>query len=345
MPLVPSSFKPPSILRPAWIQTIAPALLRRRRTSHGVRETLNLADGDRLELVWHPPISMHAPESAPPRGVIVLTHGLEGSCESSYIIGLTRACTTAGYLVLAWNMRGCGGTPNSLPSWYHSGQSDDLAKVIEYARARHPELPLFAVGISVGGNILCKCLGEQKGIKAGDIRAAVAVSAPLDLRGSAETLAHPSRRIYMEYLLRPLRARIREKARRFPGLFTTEGLDSITTFREFDTRYTAPLHGFASVDDYWDSSSGLQYLKAITTPLLVLTARDDPFLSPTCLPEQLAADSGVVSLEAPEYGGHVGFIESIIMNSSTWLEHRVVTFIEEHFNTRHLACAGNLFAN
>lgn len=230
---------------------------------------------------------------------------------------------------MAWNMRGCGRTPNRLPSWYHSGQSEDLAVVIEHVRSRHPELPLFAVGISVGGNILCKHLGEQGMKGSNNIRAAVAVSVPLDLRGSAETLAHPSRRLYMEYLLRPLRARIREKSRRFPGLFTTEGLDSITTFHEFDARYTAPMHGFASVDEYWDRSSGLQYLDAITLPLLIITARDDPFLSPRCFPEKIATSSPLLSLETPDYGGHVGFIDTLSMHT-TWLERRTIAFLAEH---------------
>jgi predicted alpha/beta-fold hydrolase len=327
MPLVPSTFRPPRILRPAWVQTITPALLRRSQAPHVTHETLQLADGDILELAWYLPTHSNNSVSTKPRGLVVLTHGLEGSYESSYIIGLARACTAAGYLALAWNMRGCGGKPNRLPSWYHSGQSKDLAAVLEHALTHHRELPLFAIGISVGGNILCKYLGEHGGANSSSIQAAIAVSAPLDLRGSAETLAHPSRRIYMEYLLRPLRARIREKAERFPGLFSTKGLETIATFHEFDARYTAPMHGFASVDEYWDSSSGLHYLHTIATPLLILTARDDPFLSPHCFPHHIASCSPILSLEVPDHGGHVGFINSLAMRE-TWLEQRALAFIQ-----------------
>jgi len=182
------------------------------------------------------------------------------------------------------------------------------------------------VGVSIGGNILCKYLGEQGVSCRGVVEGAVAISVPLDLRGSAEVLARPSRRLYMEYLLRPLRARIREKAERFPELFTTEGLDDITTFHEFDARYTAPLHGFTSIDHYWDTCSGLRYLDGIQVPLLILTAQDDPFLSASCFPNHLAAQSPGISLETPKRGGHVGFFDSLRLHT-TWLDQRTVSFI------------------
>jgi len=326
MPLIESSFSPPTALKPAWMQTIAPAVLRRIQPTPCTVEMLHLSDGDVLELAWHPPAATQPHTPTLPRGLVVVTHGLEGSHESTYVLGLARALTGAGFLVLAWSMRGCGREPNRLATWYHSGKSDDLMAVMTHARARYPALDLFAVGISVGGNILCKLLGEQSQQGIPDISAAVAVSSPLDLRGSAETLAHSSRRIYMEYLLRPLRARIREKAQRFPHLFSVDKLDAIRSFHEFDELYTAPLHGFRSVDEYWDTCSGRHYLPAITTPLLIVTAQDDPFLSPLCFPRELASSSATLFLESPLHGGHVGFIDSLAMRTS-WLERRVVKFI------------------
>ncbi|MFN4894572.1 MAG: YheT family hydrolase [Pseudomonadota bacterium] len=331
--VIAAPFTPPRILRPAWLQTVAPALVRRVNVPLATRETLLLADGDTLELAWYAAMRRDDKLSAAPhRGLVVLTHGLEGSYNSRYIQGLVLTFLNAGYLVLAWNMRGCGGVPNRLPSWYHSGQSSDLGAVINHARGAHPDLPIFAIGISIGGNILCKLLGECGASNAAGISAAVAVSAPLDLRGSAEVLAKPSRRLYMEYLLRPLRARIREKARRFPDIFTgcfdTKGIDSITTFHQFDARYTAPLHGFDSVNHYWDSCSGVHYLGSISTPLLIISAQDDPFLSQSCTPTQDVAKSKSILLETPVYGGHVGFIDSITMHS-TWLERRALEFIEQ----------------
>jgi predicted alpha/beta-fold hydrolase len=327
MPLIESSFSPPRVLRSAWLQTITPAVARRITLPPCTVETIALADGDLLELAWHPPLAPRRSISAPPRGLVVVTHGLEGSRQSTYVLGLARLLCRAGYLVLAWNMRGCGRKPNKLATWYHSGKSDDLMAVIMHARRRYPELRLSAVGFSIGGNILCKLLGEQGSRGTHGITAAVAVSAPLDLRGAAEALAHPSRRLYMEYFLRPLRARIREKAARFPELFSTARLDAITTFYEFDSLYTAPMHGFRSAEQYWEICSGRRYLEAITTPLLILTAKDDPFLSPLCFPQEIAMNSASTSLEAPEHGGHVGFIDSVTMRT-TWCERRALEFLE-----------------
>jgi predicted alpha/beta-fold hydrolase len=229
-----------------------------------------------------------------------------------------------GYDVLLWNMRGCGREPNRLPSWYHSGKTDDLRRVVDHAKSLSYS-SLTLIGISIGGNITLKYLGEQR---SGDIAQAVAVSVPCDLRSSADTLALPKNKIYMNHLLTPLRKRIREKAARFPGLFDSEGLDKIRSFHEFDSRFTAPLHGFASVDHYWSSCSCLQYLPHITTPTLLISALDDPFLAPECFPFREATSNPQLLLETPKHGGHVGFIDSFRIQP-TWIEKRVSRFLSE----------------
>jgi predicted alpha/beta-fold hydrolase len=229
--------------------------------------------------------------------------------------------------VLAWNMRGCGGTPNRLVTWYHSGQSNDLRFVIEEACLHHSG-PIALIGFSVGGNITLKYLGEEGSLISPQIERAVAVSVPMDLRGSAETLSHPSNRIYMEYLLRPLRKRMLEKSQRFPGRFDTSSLSSIKTFREFDEQFTAPYHDFPSVDHYWASSSALGYLAEIAIPTLAISALDDPFLSPSCFPVDLARLHPHLQLETPTWGGHVGFLDAPSLRT-TWLERRVIDFLEK----------------
>jgi predicted alpha/beta-fold hydrolase len=321
MPIIESRFNPPSLLRPAWVQTIAPTLIRRAPQGNGSHETLELDDGDFLELEWHNP---KRPRSSP--SLVILTHGLEGSTTSSYMLGLISTLTAQGYHVLAWNMRGCGTQRNRLLPWYHSGQTADLGAVITHAIARFPALAISLVGISIGGNIVCKYLGEMGDAISSTIRSAVAVSPPLDLRSSAEVLARPSRALYMRYLLTPLRERMREKAKRFPNQVTISDLATIRSFREFDERYTAPLHGFSSVDHYWDTCSGLQFLRHVTVPLYVVSALDDPFLSPSCFPTEIAHNSAFIHLETPRYGGHVGFIESASMRR-TWLERRVTEYL------------------
>ena len=317
-----STFSPPVWLRSPSIQTLCPALFRPKRHELQPRlESLDLSDGDCIEIAWF----QNSLSERQNKKLAIITHGLEGSINSGYVVGLTRALTQAGYLTLAWNMRGCGGKTNKLPSWYHSGKSEDLKAVVDHAHACYPESSIFLVGISIGGNILCKYLGEQGGSVPAKIAAAVSVSAPLDLRGSALTLARRSRRLYMQYLMRPLRERVKSKAAMFPDLIDASGVDDIISFAEFDSRYTAPVHGFNSVDNYWDVCSGSRFLDSVRVPLLLVSALDDPFLSPTCFPYKHAKNSRWLTLETPSYGGHVGFIDSLTMRDS-WLERRVVEF-------------------
>ncbi len=317
-----STFSPPVWLRSPSIQTIFPALFRpKSHKLHPQLESLDLSDGDSLELAWFGRDLNDRKDNR----LAIITHGLEGSINSGYVVGLTKALTQAGYLTLTWNMRGCGSKPNKLPSWYHSGKSEDLKAVVDHAHACYPESSIFLVGISIGGNILCKYLGEQGKSVPAKIMAAVSVSAPLDLRGSALTLARRSRRLYMQYLMRPLRERVKSKAAMFPDLIDASGVDDITSFAEFDSRYTAPVHGFNSVDHYWDVCSGSRFLDSVRVPLLLVSALDDPFLSPECFPYQQASNSRLITLETPRYGGHVGFIDSLTMRDS-WLERMVVEF-------------------
>lgn len=255
----------------------------------------------------------------------MITHGLEGSSNSSYVRGMAAHLLAADWDVLTWNMRGCGGTPNRLVPWYHSGQSGDLRAVVNEALSRHHG-PIALVGFSVGGNITLKYLGEEGASLPPQIKQAVAVSVPMDLRGSAESLSRPRNRLYMEYLLRPLRVRMREKSSRFPGVFDVTALSSIRTFREFDERFTAPFHGFSSVDEYWERSSSLAYLHGISIPTLAISALDDPFLSASCFPIEIAGTHPHLLLETPPHGGHVGFLDSLSLRT-TWLEKRIVTFL------------------
>ena len=248
-----SDFTPPRLLRSPHTQSILPTVLRSRRAPQREYSSIVTNDGDSLYISQTPRTYSR---------LALLSHGLEGSMNSSYLIGMTKALHEAGWDVLTWNMRGCGGIPNKLPTWYHSGKSDDLAAVVNHALSlRYPQLAL--VGFSVGGNITLKYLGEQGEKLHPTIQSALVISVPMDLRGCAEQLARRRNRVYMEYLLRPLRARIREKACAYPHLFSTAGLDSIRTFREFDERYTAPFHGFRSVDEYWDTSSSAHYISSI----------------------------------------------------------------------------------
>ena len=332
MHVINSSFSPPIYLRSPHTQTIIPALLRGRKQTPAVTNLLELNDGDFLETRLHKPENWNASQNP----LVIISHGLEGSMESSYILGLVKTLFDSGVASLTWNMRGCGTTPNRLKTWYHSGYSSDLRIIVNTTRSLFPNTQLILIGISIGGNITVKYLGEEaaQATQNGIVGAAI-VSAPLDLKGSALTLALPSRRLYMQYLLRSLKKRIYQKHAQFAQDISIETLEQIRSFYEFDSLYTAPLHGFATVEEYWHVSSGLHFLPRISVPTLLLTAQDDPFLSPSCIPNQDSIQSPHILLETPEHGGHVGFIDSINLKS-TWLDRRILSFISEIYSTSPL---------
>ena len=318
MPLITSSFSPGRLLRSPHIQTILPAIFRRPTLSVPATQSLETPDGDlllyRLHQLGHTRLA-------------IISHGLEGSMDSSYVLGMTRTLLSSGWDVLTWNMRGCGDMPNRLMTWYHSGKSDDLKLMVQRACAL-PYESISLIGFSIGGNITLKYLGEDSGNLPPTIHSAVVISVPMDLEGAAHELAKPRNNIYMQYLLRPLRRRIREKAERFPGHFDIRGLSRVATFQEFDSRFTAPFHGFSSVEEYWSTCSSLYFLKTINVPTLAMTATDDPFLSPSCIPAAVANAHEHLYVEVCEYGGHVGFINSLNF-SSVWSEERTIRFLEE----------------
>jgi predicted alpha/beta-fold hydrolase len=184
---------------------------------------------------------------------------------------------------------------------------------------------VVVAGISLGGNLLLKYLGE--GEVHPEVRAAVAVSAPLDLEASARVLdGRIPNRLYLESFLRSFRARIERKAVLFPEVFRGRPR-APRTLREFDAAYTAPLNGFADVTAYWHACSSVRFLGGIRVPSLVLNARDDPFLTAESFPEAEGMRSGCLWVETPRHGGHVGFLRGVA-GLHPWWEARVGEFLE-----------------
>lgn len=319
MPLLSSSFNPPTLLRSPHAQTIIPSLFRQIHLPVVNTQQLQTNDADHL---------LYRLYKNHTKRLAIISHGLEGSYESSYVRGMVRALTSHGWDVLAWNMRGCGDVPNRLVTWYHSGKSDDLRAVVSRALTL-PYQEIALIGFSVGGNITLKYLGEEGSSLPSAISCAVTISVPMDLQASAEVLAKKRNSVYMQYLLSPLRRRMRSKKQIFPERFDIAGLNGIRTFYEFDRRFTAPFHGFSSVEEYWSSSSSLRYLDSIAIPTLALSACDDPFLSPSCLPHNIARTHPYLFLETPYHGGHVGFLSSLSLQE-TWAEHRAMEFLAEY---------------
>jgi predicted alpha/beta-fold hydrolase len=261
---------------------------------------------------------------------VVLFHGLAGSYKSPYIQGMMRALGVQGFSVVLMHFRGCGAKPNRLPRSYHSGETVDAKSYLSHLKKSYPNALLFAVGYSLGGNMLLKMLGEF-GVQS-PIMAAVSVSPPMQLEVSADTMNRGFSKLYQAYLLRDLKKSLLKKYKlhNMKSLINVdeEGVKKLSSFWEFDDAYTAPIHGFSSAKDYYSKSSSKQYLKNIQTDTLVILSLDDPFMTPEVLPHANEY-SKKVKFEIHEHGGHVGFISGTLFKPQFYLQERVVRYFKK----------------
>lgn len=241
---------------------------------------------------------------------LVVLHGLEGGIRSHYVGGLLHQARSRGWGADLLVFRSCGSEPNRAPRFYHSGETGDLRLVLERVHAEHPESPLLLAGVSLGGNVLLKLLGEQGDALLPAVRAAAAVSVPYDLGRGARHINQGFSRVYERHFLRSLTRKALLKLERYPGLYAPDRVTAVRTLYDFDDAVTAPVHGFASADDYYGRSSSLRFLHGIRRPTLLLSAVDDPFLPADVLDEvrRIAAATPALELEFTPHGGHVGFV-------------------------------------
>ena len=209
--------------------------------------------------------------------ICLVLHGLEGSMDSHYSGPLLMAATRANMQAVFMHFRGCSGEPNRLPRRYHSGDTSDLICVLDTIKKRYPDRNIHAIGVSLGGNILLKYLGEHGNSPA--VQSAAAISVPYDLANGARTLRHGTAKIYQRHLLGSLQSSFFKKTRMMKMPIPIPDKDEIDTIYDFDNLVTAPLHGFRDADDYYEKSSCRQFIPSIRTPTLLLHAIDDPFLS------------------------------------------------------------------
>jgi len=310
---------------PRWLpgghaQTLWPLLIKPRRPPFR-RERWETPDGDFIDADLIDGVA-----AAP---LLVLFHGLEGSSRSHYARSLAQAARRAGWRFVLPHFRGCSGEPNRLPRAYHSGDSAEIGWLLERCKALAGEAPLFAAGVSLGGNALIKWAGEQ-GARAGNVvQAIAAISAPLDLAACGHHLAEGFNRVYTQHFLGTLKANSEAKLRRHPGIFDAARMRRANNLYQFDDAVTAPLHGFAGADDYWQRASGKPWLRQIEVPALVINARNDPFLPHGYLPTNSEV-SAHVRLEQPPGGGHVGFVSGRFPGHLNWLPRRLLLFFSSH---------------
>jgi uncharacterized protein len=316
--------------QPAWwlpgphAQTIWGRIARRRSRIRTSVECLSTSDGDGVEL-HH----VHAERGAPR---VLLLHGLEGSVRSHYVGGVLGEAQSRGWGATLLIFRGCGSTANTARRFYHSGETSDVALVFAALSARWPESTWMLAGVSLGGNVLLKWLGELGVAADPRIKAAAVVSVPFDLEAGARCISRGFARLYDRSFLRSLRRKALAKLARYPDLFDRVALERARNVYEFDDAVTAPVHGFASAHDYYEQSSSVRFLPALRVRTLLLSASDDPFLPPHVLSRvaEIARSNTRLVVEFQTSGGHVGFVGGARPWSPTYYaEKRVFGFFDE----------------
>ncbi|GLS03718.1 alpha/beta hydrolase [Chitiniphilus shinanonensis] len=323
----------PPYRAPAWLpgghaQTIYPALFMWRRALRYRREGWVTPDLDTIVVDW-----VDGRAGTP---IVVLFHGLEGGSGSHYARALFQYAYPRGWRGVVPHFRTCGNVINRLPRAYHAGDSKEIDWVLTRLRQRFPDVPIYAVGVSLGGNALLKWLGESGSRAALVISAAAAVCAPVDLAASGAALdTGVNRHLYTREFLRTLRRKTLEKLKLTNNPFIDRAkVGRAMTLREFDDLVTAPLHGFHSVDHYWREASSKPHLKNIAVPTLMVHALNDPFVPAASLPGEDDVSPSVTLLR-PKEGGHVGFVSGPPPGKLDWLPNVLVRFFMHHAPLRH----------
>ncbi len=327
-----AEFHPAPWARGPHVQTLWAQFTRSRRLARFRRESLTTPDGDEL-LLDHAPGPIGSPR-------LLILHGLEGSSFSPYAQGMMFAAQRQGFRATVLNFRTCARRlddtktwiPNRRPRLYHSGETTDLDHILTVLHESEPEVPIIAFGVSLGGNVLLKWLGEHPEQEL--ITAAATLSVPYDLAVCAETLQGASHRIYLHKFLRTLRAKMQHLSAVFPEVRERVDLESVNTARnliEFDDAATAPLHGFRDAYDYYDRSSSSNFVGRIETPTLCISAADDPFSTRQVSEAVRELASAAVTPMITDQGGHVGFVDRLTdRRDLSWAEARALAWLADH---------------
>lgn len=304
------------------MQTLWGRFVRKQPTHKTSVERLETPDGDFIEL-HHFNMKKGAP-------LLLLLHGLEGGIRSHYIQAFLSEALRRGWQAAVLIFRSCGDEPNRLIRLYHSGETIDLSFSVSHLERTHPSSPLILAGISLGGNVLLKYLGEKGAGISPRIAGAAAASVPFDLSQSSRHIDRGFSKVYQRAFLKSLQAKAASKVGVFPGIADPDKVAAVRTMLEFDDVFTAPVHGFRDAAHYYSESSSIRFLQTISIKTLLLNAVDDPFLPSQILADvqKVAAGNGCLELDFPRHGGHVGFVGGQTpFNAVYYLEKRCCDFL------------------
>jgi predicted alpha/beta-fold hydrolase len=320
-------FIPPTLLRNAHAMTIAAAFWPRRFPKLPPAEAREFETEPATWVLakchWQPNWSEMP--------ALLMVHGLEGSSESGYMLGLAEKAWAMGWSAIRLNQRNCGGTDRLTPTLYHSGLSIDVRKVTLELLGTDGVPELFVVGFSMGGNLVLKMAGEFGEDAPAGLAAVAGVCPAIDLAQCARALERGENFLYERHFVDGLKKRFRLKAKLFPGRYDAGRLAGVRTVWEFDEKVTAPYSGFAGADDYYARSNARKLLGNIRVPALLLAAEDDPFVPVEAFKDPAIAGNENITTEVTQYGGHCAFVASAAGEGGRfWGELRVIEFFMEH---------------
>lgn len=326
MPVITPDYKAPRWVAGAHLQTIVPAKLSKRPQVDYRRERWETPDDDFIDLDWAEGENLS--ETTP---VVLHFHGLEGSSQSHYALALMDAVVRRGWRGVVSHFRSCSGELNRTMRAYHAGDTAEVAWVVEKVHERFPNAPLYLVGVSLGGNQVALYLGQQGEAARRYVTKAVSVGAPVDLVAGSNLMCHGLNRLYAMNFLQTLIPKALKKLEQFPELakfYTPKEMKACRHFYDFDSLFTGPVHGYQNAMEYWLKCSSKPHLKNVRVPLLLLNAKNDPFLPAWALP---TADevSDCVWLDQPEEGGHIGFPLGAPPGRLDYLPRRIMRFFDE----------------
>ncbi|WP_117235954.1 hydrolase [Vibrio maerlii] len=307
------------------VQTLLPRMIRKQALFAPLWESFTTDDGDFVDLAWSEDWQNEAAKLKP---IFVLFHGLEGSFNSPYANGLMHAFAEQGWLSVMMHFRGCSGKPNKLARAYHSGETEDARQVLESIHQRFPNSSKVALGVSLGGNMLTNYLAKYDSNPI--VNAATIVSAPLDLGACSVRIEQGFSKVYRTYLLSSMKKNALKKSQLLEQALGIKELhiQKLTRLYEFDDLITAPLHGYQDAADYYRRCSGIQRICDISTPLQIIHAKDDPFMTDAVIPTFKLPSN--IDYRLFEQGGHVGFITGSIFKPRFWLEEAMPAYYS-HF--------------
>ena len=321
--LIPE-FEPHAWFRNGHAMTIAAAYWPRRfALPKGEARLFRVAEDSQLLAACH--WQEGKPRDVP---VIAIVHGLEGSCDSNYVLGIAEKACQRGFHAVRLNQRNCGGSEKLTPTLYNSGMSGDYRAVFEELAEVDGFTQIFFAGYSMGGNLVTKMAGEYGDAPPRALRGVCTICPALDLAACADALEEPENYFYQRHFVKGLMARYARKAAAFPKIYSQNGFGKIRSVRGFDDAITAPCFGYRDAQEYYEAAGARKVVARVRVPMLMITAQDDPFVPYESFLAALVGDNPAIEFVAPEHGGHCAFISKRRGTERFWAEARLMDFCE-----------------